>query len=94
MSVTFTFHTVAEKRPAAGEEIIWLKKTGGCLEGFDPRQVTVECYWEDDNGTTVCFDGEEVIEGHELKMSFDGWIVSDDDVWISVDDYWAALDKA
>jgi len=43
MSVTITFHTVAEKVPNHGQEIIWLRKTSSFgYDGFEPQQVEVE----------------------------------------------------
>jgi hypothetical protein len=93
MSVTFTFHTVAESKPAHGEDIIWLKKVQGFHEGFDPRQIQVEYVWDDEEGTTCGYNGEKEVEGCTLKILFDGWEADDDDLWIPLEEYWGALDK-
>lgn len=94
MSVTFTFYTVAEKKPEHGQDIIWLRKIRGFHEGFDPRQIEVEYVWDDEEGTTACYNGEEAEDGWRLKILFDGQEADEDDLWTPLEEYWATLDKA
>lgn len=62
MSVTITFHTVAEKVPTHGQEIIHLRKTSSFgFDGFEPQQITVEYQLTilddgEDSGSAVCWD--------------------------------------
>lgn len=96
MSVTFTFHTVAERKPAHGQGIIWLRKTSSFgHEGFDPRQIEVEYVWDDGEGCSCGYDGEEEeLDGFSLRIMFDGEYVDEEELWIPLEEYWAAFDKA
>jgi hypothetical protein len=102
MAIQFTFHRISEKKPKHHDKIVWLKNTTsyGIIESFEPREIIVEYCWleidEHDEYTGVQYyyseDGGETLEGHILHMRFDGYIVEDNWLWCSVDDYWKALD--
>lgn len=106
MSVTITFHRISEKKPEHQEDIIWLRKTS-CFDmlGFEPREIQAEYQWTalDDegspNGNAYCYEGEGDIKDFDnpasvqLDILLDGYIASDDDLWISQEDYWKCFEE-
>ena len=103
MPLTLTFNYFKEKKPEHYEEVIQLINTSSFYtEGFAPRQTTVEYCWEevDEEGCatgTYCNynEGDEPEENSRLiVIGCDGMVFEDDSLWISVDDYWKALDEA
>lgn len=98
--ITFTFHSVTERKPEHGQDIIYLKHRGSFdFEAFEPRETTVEYCWFGVNeegyhdGNQICYDpDEEAPEGCVLEIMFDGYIAQPNDHWCAVDDYWAAID--
>ena len=102
MSVTITFYTFEEKKPKHQESIIWLRSISSFgFEGFDPTEVDVEyCWFEVDEegyhtGDQVCYDSEDdsVPDGCKLEVMFDGYVATDDMLWIGVEEYWKCFDK-
>ena len=100
MPVTIKFYNVSEKKPKHGEDIIWLRRQGSFgYYGYDPRQITVEYQWDiledgEYNGTSCCYESESDFTSDEatLVILFDGQQVDEDDLWISVEDYWKCFD--
>lgn len=106
MSVTITFHRISEKKPEHQEDIIWLRKTS-CFDmiGFEPREIQAEYQWtaldEDGcaNGNAYTYEGEDDIKEFDdptsvqLDILLDGYIASDDDLWISQEDYWKCFEE-
>ena len=100
MSVTITFHTLKEKKPAHQESIIWLQKSGSFgFTGYNPRERTVTYDWAEvdekgqHTGNYCCYDGEEELDGHRLEYYCSGFHLDEDDLWISVDDYWECFER-
>lgn len=105
MPVTITFHKISEKKPKHMEDIIWLRNTSSFgNSGFEPREIQAEYQWTslDENGwedglsfTYEEGDDEILFEEHEnmrLDILFDGYIVKDDTLWISQDDFWKCFE--
>ena len=101
MPVTITFHTFKEKQPKHQDSVIRLCKTSSFdMEGFNPREVTVEYMWEeiDETGSATGIDccyheGDKQENGYRLVVSDDnGEVFEDDSLWISVDEYWECFD--
>ena len=102
MAIQITFYRISEKKPKHNDEIIWLKPTGSFgYYGFEPREITVEYSWTEvdekgsETGNQCCYseeDGEE-LEGHKLEIIFSGYTADDNDLWCSIDDYWACFDN-
>lgn len=96
MSVTITFHTVAERTPKHGQAIIYLKPFYSFgFEDFHPMECEVEYIWieKDEEGevtgnavTYTDGDGDQM-DGHTLEIMFDGVCPDDNWLWISVDEY-------
>ena len=106
MSVTITFHRISEKKPDHQEDIIWLRKTS-CFDmsGFKPREIQAEYQWtalDSDgypSGNVYCYEGENDVkefdnpDSVQLDILLDGYIASDDDLWISQEDYWKCFEE-
>ena len=106
MSVTITFHRISEKKPEHQEDIIWLRKTS-CFDmsGFKPREIQAEYQWtalDSDgypSGNAYCYEGENDVkefdnpDSVQLDILLDGYIASDDDLWISQEDYWKCFEE-
>ena len=106
MSVTITFHRISEKKPDHQEDIIWLRKTS-CFDmsGFKPREIQAEYQWtalDSDgypSGNAYCYEGENDVkefdnpDSVQLDILLDGYIASDDDLWISQEDYWKCFEE-
>jgi len=98
--ITFTFNSVAERKPEHGQEIIYLKSRSSFgSEGFEPRETVVEYCWfgvdEDGyhDGNQIIYDPDgESPEGCVLEILFDDYIAQPNDHWCAVDDYWSAID--
>ena len=106
MSVTITFHRISEKKPEHQEDIIWLRKTS-CFDmiGFEPREIQAEYQWTtldqngEPDGNAYCYEGENDVkefdnpDSVQLDILLDGYIASDDDLWISQEDYWKCFEE-
>ena len=106
MSVTITFHRISEKKPEHQEDIIWLRKTS-CFDmiGFETREIQAEYQWTAldkegyPNGNAYCYEGLEDIkefdnpDSVQLDILLDGYIASEDDLWISQEDYWKCFEE-
>ncbi len=92
MPITLTFYKVSERTPQHEEDVIWLQKDGHFdYVGFSPRDVTVCWSWLDQDGSSCGYNGEESMEGSELKYEVDGNYLTEDDLWCPVAEYWAAF---
>lgn len=88
MSYTLTFNTFIEKKPAHGENIVFLSKVGSFgFYGYEMKPAQVEyCWFEYENGVSTgkqcCYDPDDTEEfekedGIEWKLHIiaDGYIV-------------------
>ncbi len=100
MSVTITFHEISEKKPRHGQVIIWLRPTESFgYSGFNPTEIEVEYSWEDldenadPTGDYISYvENDKVPMGARLVILFGGIVVSNDSLWISLDEYWKSFD--
>jgi hypothetical protein len=94
MPFTLTFHSLAEKTPQYGEQILYFSTS---LDSFDTqvgnlREATVEYYWDeyDEDGSTgnsVCYDPEDSDPTEGLRLCFslggdylsEGFVIDDDE---------------
>jgi hypothetical protein len=91
MSITLTFHTIKEKEPLEGQEIVWLSKRSALFEGFEPHTAIVEYEWVDEDGTSYTYPPEDG-EPWSRNIIFDGEIAAIDDLWADADEIAVALD--
>lgn len=96
MPVTMVWNIAAEKKPAHGENIIWLKVQSSFGSwGFEPREITVEYQWvevdeDGDTGSAVCYEpGDKMPDDgfYRLAILVDGWELQETDIWMNIDDY-------
>ena len=106
MSVTITFHRISEKKPKHLEDIIWLRNTS-CFDSFElePRSIQAVYQWigvDEDGyctGNDFIYESIEDIEyfdntdSVQLGILFDGYRARDDDLWISLEDYWKCFEE-
>jgi hypothetical protein len=100
MPVTIKFYIIVEKKPEHNQDIIWLKGVSSFeYSGYTLRQVTAEYSWElledgEYNGTSCCYEAPDDFKEGEanIVIMLDGHIATDEDLWVSVEEYWESFD--
>lgn len=106
MPVTITFYKISEKKPKHQEDIIWLRNTSSFdMEGFEPREIQAEYQWTEldedgePNGNGFIYESEEDLKDFEnpdsvkLDILFDGYVATDDFLWVGVEEYWSFFEE-
>lgn len=94
--ITFTFYTMAERKPKHNEDILYLHKTSSFgMDGFRPRE-SVCCYeWVDADSTSYGYSEDDLPEDTKdmtLQITVDGYVMDEDIVWCTVDEFYDAAD--
>jgi hypothetical protein len=103
MPVTFTFHTIEEKKPKHDQEIVYLRigsEFGYAF--FEPKVLQAEYRWEEidedgyPTGDDVIYNGEspKEMEGHKLiLLDEDGWELDNKALWMPVSEWLEIQEK-
>ncbi len=100
MPVNLSFNKISEKKPEHGQIVIWLQEISSFgHQGFELREIEVEYQWTefDEDGDTGNSSGYRITDkpedGWRLDIIFDSWIVEDNFLWCSEDEYWNSFKK-